>query len=212
MRHVNGVYTQTYNRRHGLVGHLFQGRFKAILVEKENYFLEVCRYVDLNPVRAGMVKQPRDWAWSSHGAHIGRAESPAWLDSGALHRRLAPRAPQRDGPQRYAEFVAQGRGIKLWDEALTGQIYLGDEAFVKRMQARAEVADASNIPQAQRRTHTHALQWYFDKYDRDIAIASAHLESGHTLSAIARMIGLSVSRVSRLVTAHEVAIGRKTKY
>ena len=203
MRHVNGVYTQTYNRRHGVVGHLFQGRFKAILVEEESYFLEVCRYVDLNPVRANMVKRPQDWAWSSYRAHTGRGEALAWLDSGALHRRLAPRAPRRDGPQRYAEFVAQGRGVKLWDEALTGQIYLGGEAFVKRMQARAELPDAANIPRAQRRMHGHALQWYLDRYDRDTAIARAHLEGGHTQSMIARATDLSVSRVSRLVAAHE---------
>ena len=127
------------------------------------------------------------------------------LGSTAAHYIADSLRTRRDGPQRYAEFVAQGRGIRLWDEALSGQIYLGGEAFVKRMQARAEVTDATNIPRAQRRTHTHALQWYFDKYDRDIAIASAHLEGGHTLSAIAQMIGLSVSRVSRLVTAHEAA-------
>ena len=136
-------------------------------------------------------------------AVAGRDEAPAWLDSGALHRRLAPRAPRRDGPQRYAEFVAQGRVVRLWDQALSGQIYLGGEAFVKRMQVRVELPDAPDIPRAQRRTHTHALQWYFDRYDRDTAIARAHLEDGHTQSAIAQAIGLSVSRVSRLVAAHE---------
>lgn len=210
MRHVNGVYTQTYNRRHGLVGHLFQGRFKAILVDKENYFLEVCRYVDLNPVRAGMIKNPQDWAWSSYRAHAGRSEAPVWLDSGALHRRLAPHAPRREGPRRYAEFVAHGRGIKLWDEALTGQIYLGGEAFVKRMQARAELADATDIPRAQRRTHAKTLQWYFDRHDRDTAIVRAHLRGGYTQSAIARAIDLSVSRVSKLVAAYESRAASKT--
>ena len=54
MRQVGGVYTQTFNRRHGMVGHLFQGRFKSILVEKDSHLLELCRYVVLNPVRAGM--------------------------------------------------------------------------------------------------------------------------------------------------------------
>ncbi|HET7864677.1 MAG TPA: transposase [Burkholderiaceae bacterium] len=58
MRHVNGVYSQPFNRRHGKVGHLFQGRFKAILVDREAYLLEVCRYVELNLVRAGMVARP----------------------------------------------------------------------------------------------------------------------------------------------------------
>ena len=60
MRQINGVYTQTYNRRHRKVGHLFQGRFKAILVDENAYLLEVCRYVDLNPVRARMVPHPAD--------------------------------------------------------------------------------------------------------------------------------------------------------
>ena len=201
MRHVNGVYTQTYNRRHGVVGHLFQGRFKAILVEEESYFLEVCRYVGLNPVRANMVKRPQDWAWSSYRARTGRGTGRA--RSGALHRRLAPRAPRRDGPQRYAEFVAQGREVRLGDQALTGQIYLGGEAFVKRMQARAELLDATDIPRAQRRAHSHTLQWYLDRYDRDTAIARAHLEGGHTQSMIARATDLSVPRVNRLVAAHE---------
>ena len=211
MRHVNGVYTQTYNRRHGVVGHLFQGRFKAILVEEESYFLEVCRYVDLNPVRPGMVKRPQDWAWSSYRAHTGRGEAPAWLDCAALHHRLAPRAPRRDGPRRYAEFVAQGRGVKLWDQALTGQIYLGGEAFVKRMQARAELPDVSDVPRTQRRTHSHVLQWYLDRYSRDTVIARAHLEDGHTQTIFARSIGLSVSRVSRLVTTHEARTTKNEK-
>ena len=60
MRHINGVYTQACNRRHGLVGHLFQGRFKAVLVHTESHLLEVCRYVDLNPVRVRMVREPGD--------------------------------------------------------------------------------------------------------------------------------------------------------
>ncbi len=73
MGHINGVYTQTYNRRHHKVGHLFQGRFKAILVDSDAYLLEVCRNVDLNPVRARMVPKPQDWAWSSYRAHLGQA-------------------------------------------------------------------------------------------------------------------------------------------
>jgi len=63
MRQLNGQYTQGFNRRHNLVGHLFQGRYKAILVQKEAYLLELSRYVVLNPVRAGMVKRPEEWPW-----------------------------------------------------------------------------------------------------------------------------------------------------
>jgi REP element-mobilizing transposase RayT len=203
MRHVNGVYTQRYNRRHRKIGHLFQGRFKAILVDKDAYFLEVCRYVDLNPVRAGMVRRPHDWAWSSYRAHTAKAVAPPWLDSAALHRQLAPRAPRREGPSRYAQFVAQGKGIPLWEGALSAQIYLGGEVFVKRMQARATSLDAHDIPRAQRRPLARPLPWYFKQHDRDTAIAHAHLEGGYTQSAIALASGLSVSRVSRLVARYE---------
>ncbi|MBI4190153.1 MAG: transposase [Betaproteobacteria bacterium] len=203
MRQINGVYTQRYNRRHAKVGHLFQGRFKAVVVDEEAYFLEVCRYVDLNPVRAKMAKRPQDWPWSSYRAHTGRVTSPAWLDSPALHRRLAPRAPRRDGPDAYARFVAQGRGVKLWDEALAGQIFLGGEAFVKRMQARIGVVSEHEIPRAQRRPAARALEQYFKGAQRDVAIMRAYLDGGHTQTAIARATGLSVSRISRLIASQE---------
>lgn len=65
MRQLNGVYTQASNRRHQRVGHVFQGRFKAILVDSDAYLLELARYVVLNPVRAGMVEGAQDWPWSS---------------------------------------------------------------------------------------------------------------------------------------------------
>jgi REP element-mobilizing transposase RayT len=203
MRHVNGIYTQAYNRRHSKVGHLFQGRFKAVLVDRDAYLLEVCRYVDLNPVRSGMVRRPQDWTWSSYRAHTGRIEGPAWLDSTVLHRQLASRAPRRDGPGRYAEFVAQGRNVKLWEEALAGQIYLGDETFVQQVQAYALSLDNVDIPRAQRRLPGKPLEWYLENHDRDAAIVLAFINGGYTQSAIARQVGLSVSRVSRVIKAAE---------
>jgi putative transposase len=202
MRQINGVYTQAYNRRHGKIGHLFQGRFKAVLVDEDAYLLEVCRYVDLNPVRAGMVRRPHDWAWSSYRAHTGQVAAPAWLDSMTLYRQLAPRAPRREGAERYRQFVAQGKGIKLWEEALSGQIYLGGEAFVQRMQAYA-AQDTKEVPRIQRRPLARTLAWYFERHERDRAIARAYLEGGHTQTAIAAYTGLSVSRVSRLIKVEE---------
>jgi hypothetical protein len=75
MRHLNGVHTQASNRRHGRTGHLFQGRFKAILVDRDAYLLALFRYVVLNPVRAGMVDEPEQWPWSSYRAMIGTASA-----------------------------------------------------------------------------------------------------------------------------------------
>ncbi|MBL8414799.1 MAG: transposase [Propionivibrio sp.] len=157
MRHLNGVYTQAFNRRHAKVGHLLQGRFKAILVDRDAYLLEVCRYVELNPVRAGMVSEPAQWPWSSYRAHIGQVPTPEWLDSAGLHACLLGYtargvADEQRAAQRYVALVAAGRDVRLWDEALRQQIYLGDEAFVERMQALAAPLEAAtrDVPRVQR--------------------------------------------------------------
>ena len=140
MQQLNGVYTQAYNRRHKKVGHLFQGRFKGILVDENAYLLEVCRYVDLNPVRARMVRDAAKWPWSSYRAHIGLAVPPPWLDTSTIHSYLLGRdvksaaARQKAGTS-YAALVAAGKGVKLWEESLAQQIFLGDVEFVTRMQA-----------------------------------------------------------------------------
>jgi hypothetical protein len=80
MRHLNGVYTQRFNRTHERVGHVFPGRFKAIVVDKDAYLLELSRYVVLNPVRAHMVEHACDWPWSSYLSTIGQVAKPDWLD------------------------------------------------------------------------------------------------------------------------------------
>lgn len=210
MRQINGVYTQAYNRRHGKVGHLFQGRFKGILVDRDAYLLEVCRYVDLNPVRAGMVAEAAQWPWSSYCAHVGLAVVPPWLDSAAVHGYLLGRdaISGRDralAAKRYATLVERGKDVRLWDDALKAQIFLGDEAFITRMQSllAPEQAEASNIPSIQRRPRPMELPSYFATHPRNEAIVLAHAEGGYTMSSIAREIGLSVGRVSRIVRAWE---------
>ena len=79
MRQLNGVYTQRFNRTHARVGHVFQGRFKAILVHKDSYLLELARYVVLNPLRAKIVRRLERWPWSSYPATCGQAAKPDWL-------------------------------------------------------------------------------------------------------------------------------------
>jgi putative transposase len=210
MRHINGVYTQTYNRRHRKVGHLLQGRFKAILVDEDAYLLEVCRYVDLNPVRANMVAHPADWPWSSYRAHTGGRPPEDWLDTPAVHGYLfghdiADGREARRAALRYARLVEQGKDVRLWDDALRQQIYLGDDSFIQRMQALVEPerTRAAEVPRSQRRGRADSIQAYLKANERDEAIVKACREGGHTLSAIAREVGLSVSRVSRIVAAYE---------
>ena len=88
MRQLNGVYTQQFNFRHKRVGHVFQGRYKAIHVDKDDYLLELSRYIVLNPVRAGMVRKVHQWSWSSYHQTIGNEPFPSWLNVNGL-RNLA---------------------------------------------------------------------------------------------------------------------------
>ncbi len=92
MRQLNGVYTQMVNCSHGRVGHVFQGRYKAILVERDAYLLELARYVVLNPVRAGRVSDTVDWPWSSYAAMTGLQECPAWLQTDWILRSFGVRS------------------------------------------------------------------------------------------------------------------------
>lgn len=91
MRQLNGVFTQSSNRRHRRGGHLFQGRYKAILVDADTYLLELARYIVLNPVRAGMVDDPGEWPWSSYRAVLGQASRPPWRAVDGLLSLLAKR-------------------------------------------------------------------------------------------------------------------------
>jgi putative transposase len=218
MRQINGVYTQTFNRRHGLTGHLFQGRFKAILVDSDSYLLEVCRYVDLNPVRALMVKRPDAYAWSSYRALAGLAEPAPWLDRQPLYEQLLPGKSAAKAAAQYADFVSQGHGVPLWETALQQQIYLGDEGFIARMQQLAgldNTAPGSNLRKAQvSQIHTSAppkdsdVQRYaalktHGKEQRNQNIANAFYQGGHSQTAIALAFGLSTSTVSRVVAEYE---------
>src|SRR3954463_13053350 len=106
MRRLNGVYRQTFNRRHERVGHVLQGRYKSILVDKDSYLLELCRYVVLNPVRARMVSSVADWRWSSYLAMIAKTGGPDWL---ARERVLSLFSDSAIKARRaFVRFVAEG--------------------------------------------------------------------------------------------------------
>jgi len=199
MRQLNGVFTQASNRRHGRVGHLFQGRFKGVLVDKEPYLLELTRYVVLNPVRAGMVVHAGDWPWSSYGAMVGEATVPKWLATDGL---LALFGARRGvARKRYQKFVAEGTGKgSIWSD-VRQQIFLGDETFVERMQRQARVqGDELSIPKAQRRAPAPSLEVIAGKHnDRDAAIAAAYATGAYSYREIAEYFGIHLATVGRII-------------
>lgn len=204
MRQLNGIYTQRFNRRHGRVGHVFQGRFKAILVEKESYLLELCRYVVLNPVRAGMVPDIAQYAWSSYPAMIGASPAPPWLYTDWLLSQFGnDRASAR---RRYAQFVSEGVGVASPWAALKGQALLGHEAFVENLLPLIEnKGDLKEFPKAQRLLHRPELKALFptetrtDKRMRDKTIRTAYLEFGYSMASIARELEIHYSTVSKII-------------
>ena len=133
MRYVNGVYTQAFNRRHRRVGHLFQGRYKAILVDKDSYLLELSRYVHLNPWRLTKSQDPFRYRWSSLNAYIGEVAVPSWLTVDEVLTQFG-----RRGKSEYKKFVNEGLkgGIKTPWEEVRGQAVIGSEEFVEKISDR----------------------------------------------------------------------------
>src|SRR5574341_2431666 len=108
MQRVDSGYTQYFNRRHKQVGHLFQGRYRAILCDKQSYLLELTRYLHLNPVRAKLVKDPGEYKWSSYGGYVGKTQEPKWLDSPAVLEEFS--GNRSEARRLYRRFVREGMG------------------------------------------------------------------------------------------------------
>lgn len=203
MRHLNGVYTQSFNKTHRRVGHLFQGRFKGILVQKDSYFLEVCRYVVLNPVRAKAAKEPQQWQWSSYRATVGMVEPHPCLRVEEVLSRLDSRKSRAQ--QRYREFVYGGiEKPSIWD-GLKGQTLLGEERFVEGLigyvKGKKEIQE---IPKGQRYLGRPSLEKLFRgvpkrKAVRDKLIVDAVKTYGYSQQELASVLGLHYSTISRLL-------------
>jgi len=204
MRQLNGVYTQRYNKKHKNIGHIFQGRFKSILVDKENYLLELTRYIVLNPVRAKLVESPDQWIWGSYRATAGLIKTPEYLlvdwilSMFGTDRQLAQK--------RYRQFVKQGINGKSPMGDLQEQILLGDKAFVEMVQEMIKGKEAIvEIPRKQRFAGRQSLSDIFPhatgltKELRNQKIVRAHLEYGYTLKEIADAIGIHYTTASKIV-------------
>jgi len=201
MRQLNGRYTQAFNRRHRRVGHLFQGRFTAILVEKEAHLLELCRYVVLNPVRAKIVPHPRLWAWSSYRATVGESSAPAWLSTDWILEQFGVRVGAAQ--ERYRTFVAEGRGGPRPWEQLTGQIYLGSEEFVAQHQPNRVIRD---IPRRQTQALRPTLRVLFQRNGEPTRLIHvAYRQYGYRLAEIAEHLGVHYATVSRRLKQAEHA-------
>ena len=198
MRQLNGIYTQSFNRRHKRVGHLFQGRFKAILVERESHLLELCRYIVLNPLRVKGSCRSQTWKWSSYRSTAGLAAVPGFLRTDWILAQFSKKRAQAQ--KQYREFVRDGVASRPWEE-LKGQIYLGSEAFIEKHAAPNKAL--KEIPRVQLRAAKPSLVRILAK-SGDRAIADAY-DHGYRLHEIAAHLGVHYATVSRRLKQIEQA-------
>jgi len=198
MRQLNGIYTQRFNRRHHRVGHLFQGRFKAILVERESHLLELCRYIVLNPARVKGAAQASTWKWSSYRATAGLASVPELLCTDWVLEQFGKSRSRAQ--QQYREFIRDGMASRPWDD-LKGQIYLGSEAFIERHASGKK--GIKEIPRGQLRAAKPSLEQIFGRRGEK-AIGEAY-EQGYCLNEIAAHLGVHYATVSRRLKRIEQA-------
>jgi len=205
MQWLNGKYAQAFNRRHNRVGHLFQGRFDAPLIEKEAYFLEVLRYVVLNPVRAGMVARPEDYIWSSHRAVIGAAPAPEWL---AVDDVLVQYGADRQlARANYESFVNAAIGVEnnLW-KGLVGQIYLGSDAWIDSVRERVSLKPRSDDhARAQRTPGAPTMAEIVSAVAKTFSIDEDRIRYGR--GGIPRMIAAWIGSHEALLTQRQIAAG-----
>jgi len=211
MQRLNGRYTQRFNYRHQRAGHLFQGRYKAILVEKEAHFQELSRYVVLNPVRAGITASAEEWAWSSYAATVGKQPCPGWLATRGILALFSGR--RAIAVNRYRKFIREGMSACAPWKNLRGQIYLGGDDFTEKLQSLiANKEFDRDIPMQQRKPARPGMEDVLKdicriyKLDREVVLDRQSKEPFRVAVFLLRKVcNLPLKNVSELFN---ISIGR----
>ncbi len=209
MRHINGAYTNYFNTKRDRAGHLFQGRYKAILFEKDEYAKQLSRYIHLNPVRAGLAEKPEEYEWSSYPEYIGKREKPEWLCTDFIHGYFGK--TKTSAEKQYHKFVSQLINTEYEDplNEVTGSVILGSSDFINKIKAKylsGKKAD-KNIPAFNALTDRVSANDIYEAVEnaditdpaaeRNIKIYLAKRFTDKKLKDIGLEFGISESGVSR---------------
>jgi putative transposase len=206
MRQLNGVYTQRFNRRHERCGHVLQGRFGAQLVDGDAYLREVCRYIVLNPVRAGLVVHPRDWRWSSFRATAGETTAPGFLSVDWV-RSLSGARTQAEARRRFVAFVEAGIGAPEGAvDQFNSRPVMSDGALTEQLADQCrEAVPCTEFPRSQRFGARPPLARLFEnmasRADRNARAVAAVRDHGYTMKEVAEFLGLHYITVSRALAS-----------
>lgn len=198
MRQLNGVYTQNYNRRHGVGGHVFQGRYKSILIQKEKYLVPLVKQVFRFPLKAGFVKHPNQFKWSSCKYLYGKEEAPKWINSDWFRDSFT-------SIKDFEELLFDEKDEDILNQTRK-QIYLGDDDFIADVQSHLnEDQKSEEVPRKQlarplSKTYSEILK---DCEDENMAIARTYLTGNYTLKDIGDYLDIHYSGVSKIVSEYE---------
>jgi len=208
MHDLNGGYVNFFNARHEREGHLFQGRFKAFVVEDEGYWLEVSRYVHLNPVRAKIVARPEDWRWSSYGGYHRPALRLDWVDYGPVLAEFG--GDDREGQKRYRAFVEEGLGEELNSpfDAAVHNLVLGSARLVESvMSVLSKRERTEKPPPAPLSMPVPSLTAVLDAVAAHYGVEPQHWKPGRRSDSPARSVAAYLAREVTDATDVEIAHG-----
>lgn len=219
LHHINAGYTNYYNRRHKRVGHLFQGRYKAILVEKDAYILELSRYIHLNPARSGIVKKPEDYKWSSYIHYITKGKEMSYLNKEMILSYFG-----KDAEDKYREFVEEGLKDTIENpfEKVVGSTILGKDKFIEwvRNNFLQDSKKKRDVPAYNfllkkiglEKIHKKVKELVEDeKLKKKISLYLMHRISGEKLREIGKFFNISESGVSNNTKRFEEELNKDKK-
>jgi REP element-mobilizing transposase RayT len=225
MRHFNISYTAAFNRRHKRVGHLYQGRFKAIVIDADNYLLELSRYVHLNPVRLRSYKTKTDaekirdvekYRWSSLGGYLAASQKEFWVTYDIVLGYVG------ESRRKYGMFMMEGiqRGYATPWEDVKGQTVLGEEDFVERIKGRMKKPGSKREQSGIRQLESIEPSAVLREVVRCLRLREEQLlgkrtghrdERGMALELMYRYCGASQARIGKLVGLDYTLVSRERK-
>jgi REP element-mobilizing transposase RayT len=229
MHFINTSYTVYFNQAHEKTGHLFQGRFKAILIDADTYAQELSRYIHLNPVRSGIVKAPERYPWSSYRDYIGLRKAPLWIETGFVLRYFGKKAS--DAQNRYIDFVLSviDKKPKSPLANIKNSVVLGSNNFVERVKKnlRSEIKSDRELPalkglrtrptMEQIRTEVEKVLGRNKKYSKKLIIFLCHKHTDKKLDEIGahfEMNGPAIFQIChrmREAISKDIHLGKLTK-
>jgi REP element-mobilizing transposase RayT len=201
MRQLNGVYTQNYNIRYKRIGHLFQGRFKSILVEEERYKYELIRYIALNPLRANTSQKIEDYKWNSVLEVLGLVDKTGCINT----KEILSDFDEDEEKARNILLEFLGAKYEKDIEKPKGGIILGSNEFIKNIKNYFKEKNKEiEIPKRERLAFRPSLKELFkgsiiNKQERNNLIYKANLEFGYSLAEISKELGLHYSSIGKVI-------------